>query len=111
MENMRGAFVNPRASAATTLQDFLCRPSRPNTCWKCGGAKALAAAKQHQETTEQTAQAYNHAADDGEIAPIYRFGEGVLEGDDLTITDHEIIVPGFGQKIALAEANPFEDMT
>ena len=75
------------------------------------GAKALAAAKQHQETTEQTAQAYNHAADDGEIAPIYQFGEGVLEGDDLTITDQEITVPGFAQKIVLAEANPFEDMT
>ena len=75
------------------------------------GAKALAGAQQQRETTEQTAQTYNHAADDGEIAPIYRFGEGVLEGEDLTITDQEITVPGFAQKIVLSEDNPFEDMT
>ena len=112
MENMRGAFVNSKGFGGNNATGFFMSPQQTEQMLeKRYGAKALAAAKQHQETTEQTAQAYNHAADDGEIAPIYRFGEGVLEGDDLTITDQKITVPGFAQKIVLAEANPFEDMT
>ena len=69
------------------------------------------AAKQRQEAVESTAQAYNDKADDGDIAPIYRFGEGVLEGNDLTLTDREISVPGFEQAIELSDDNPFGDMT
>ena len=75
------------------------------------GTKAFTAAKQRQEAVEQKAQNYNDAAENGDIAPIYQFGEGVLEGSDLTITDQEIWVPGFVQKIQLSGDNPFEDMS
>ena len=75
------------------------------------GAQAFAAAKQRQEAIESSAQAYNDKADDGDIAPIYRFGEGVLEGGDLTLTDREISVPGFQHPIQLSDDNPFGDMT
>ena len=47
----------------------------------------------------------------GDIAPIYRFGEGVLEGKDLTLTDRAIRVPGFEHSIELSDDNPFDDMT
>jgi len=47
----------------------------------------------------------------GEVAPIYQFGEGVLEGDDLTITTEAIQVPGYAQPISLVVDNPYGDMT
>ena len=75
------------------------------------GTKAVTAAKRRQEAIEHKAQTYNDAADDGDIAPIYQFGQGVLEGSDLMITDQEITVPGFAQKIRLSGDNPFEDMS
>jgi acetoacetyl-[acyl-carrier protein] synthase len=112
IDTMRGAFVNSKGFGGNNATGFFMSPQQTEQMLeKRYGAKALAAAQQQRETTEQTAQTYNHAADDGEIAPIYRFGEGVLEGEDLTITDQEITVPGFAQKIVLSEDNPFEDMT
>ena len=49
--------------------------------------------------------------DSGEVKPIYRFGEGVVDGEDLTLTDTEIRVPGFGQGVRLDLANPWEELT
>lgn len=112
IDTMRGAFVNSKGFGGNNATGFFMSPQQTEQMLeKRYGAKALAAAKQRQETIELKAQTYNDAADDGDIAPIYQFGQGVLEGSDLTITDQEITVPGFAQKIVLSEDNPFEDMT
>jgi acetoacetyl-[acyl-carrier protein] synthase len=112
IDTMRGAFVNSKGFGGNNATGFFMSPKQTEQMLeKRYGAKALAAAKQRQETIELKAQTYNDAADDGDIAPIYQFGQGVLEGSDLTITDQEITVPGFAQKIVLSEDNPFEDMT
>jgi acetoacetyl-[acyl-carrier protein] synthase len=47
----------------------------------------------------------------GEVAPIYQFGEGVLEADDLTITDRQIQVPGYAHPIELDVGDPYPDMS
>ena len=44
------------------------------------------------------------------LAPIYQFGEGVVEGDDLTISREELRVPGFAKSISLELEHPFPDM-
>jgi acetoacetyl-[acyl-carrier protein] synthase len=49
-------------------------------------------------------------ADSGSIPPIYKFGEDVLSGTDLTINPNEIHIPGFGKPVSLDAENPFEDM-
>jgi acetoacetyl-[acyl-carrier protein] synthase len=45
-----------------------------------------------------------------ETSPIYRFGEGVVEGSDLDVDDQKIAIPGMAQPISLAIDNPFKDM-
>ena len=47
----------------------------------------------------------------GEEKPIYRFGEGVLDGPDLTIDASGMRIPGFEQPISLDPENPWSDMT
>ena len=47
----------------------------------------------------------------GEVAPIYQFGEGVLEAADLAITDTQIRVPGYALPIDLASEDPYPDMS
>lgn len=112
MDSMRGAFVNSKGFGGNNATGFFMSPQQTEQMLeKRYGIKALTAAKQRQEAIEQKAQTYNDAADDGDIAPIYQFGEGVLEGSDLKITDQEITVPGFAQKIRLSGDNPFEDMS
>jgi acetoacetyl-[acyl-carrier protein] synthase len=110
--SMRGAFVNSKGFGGNNATGFFVSPKQTEQMLeKRYGTQAFAAAKQRQEAVESSAQAYNAIADDGDIAPIYRFGEGVLEGKDLTLTDRKISVPGFEQAIELSDDNPFDDMT
>ena len=112
IDNMRGAFVNSKGFGGNNATGFFMSPQQTEQMLeKRYGTKAVTAAKRRQEAIEHKAQTYNDAADDGDIAPIYQFGQGVLEGSDLTITDQEITVPGFAQKIRLSGDNPFEDMS
>ena len=43
-------------------------------------------------------------------SPIYRFGEGVLGGEDIAVSASEVRIPGYAQAIPLDVENPFEDM-
>jgi acetoacetyl-[acyl-carrier protein] synthase len=47
----------------------------------------------------------------GEIAPIYQFGEGVLESSDLQMSDTQIRVPGYAHPIELNVEHPYPDMS
>jgi acetoacetyl-[acyl-carrier protein] synthase len=67
--------------------------------------------RRRNEAVETEARDYDDRADQGEIKPIYQFGEGVVEGEDLTLSDREIHIPGFGKPVNLALDNPWEDMT
>ena len=44
------------------------------------------------------------------MAPIYKFGEGVLAGEDLSISKAAIHLPGFGLPVRLDLPNPYQDM-
>lgn len=75
------------------------------------GAKAMASFQRANARTEQAATDYDAAMDRGEVAPIYRFGEGVLEGTDLDLSADAIRIPGFGVPVRTDLENPFGDMT
>jgi acetoacetyl-[acyl-carrier protein] synthase len=47
----------------------------------------------------------------GKIAPIYEFGKDVVDGQDLSISDREIGIPGFAKNVDLDLPNPYPDMT
>ncbi len=74
------------------------------------GEKAMKAWQARQEQVAQAIADYDTAMIAGEVAPIYRFGEGVLEGTDLTMSDREIRIPGFAQPVTLDLPSPYPDM-
>ena len=47
----------------------------------------------------------------GETDVLYGYGEGVIDGDDLGLSETELRVPGYAQPISLDAENPFPDMT
>jgi len=63
-----------------------------------------------RERSRAAADAYRQRVDRGLFAPIYRFGEGTIEDDDVQITSAAIRVPGFGLPISLDVENPYADM-
>ena len=63
------------------------------------------------ETVQQKIQAYDDAMISGENSTIYNFGIGVIEGEQLTISDHAIKIPGQENEVSLDVPNPYSDMT
>lgn len=75
------------------------------------GAEAMTRWQRKNESVSAASRQYDTAMGEALQAPIYRFGEGVVDGLDLTLSDDAITIPGFANPVSLAMANPFEDMT
>jgi acetoacetyl-[acyl-carrier protein] synthase len=72
------------------------------------GKAALARHGRRNEAVHARALDYDAAATAGTAETIYRFGEGVLDGEDLRLSAAEIGIPGFGKTVSLAMENPFK---
>ena len=82
-----------------------------NMLAKKHGANAMKQHMQRNENVQAQAAAYDIATTAGHNALIYKFGLGVIDGDQLEMTDQAIAIPGHTQTISLAVPNPYEDMT
>jgi acetoacetyl-[acyl-carrier protein] synthase len=75
------------------------------------GSSAFADYLSRNEATIQAAHEYDEQMTRGEITPIYEFGTNVVDGEDLSISDREIGIPGFEKSVDLDIPNPYPDMT
>ncbi|MDA9064394.1 beta-ketoacyl synthase, partial [Pseudomonadales bacterium] len=82
-----------------------------NMLAKKHGANAMKQHSQRNENVQAQATAYDIATTAGHNALIYKFGLGVIDGEQLELTDQAIAIPGHTQTISLAIPNPYEDMT
>ncbi|MFO7646930.1 beta-ketoacyl synthase, partial [Halomonas campaniensis] len=71
------------------------------------GETAVAAWQARREATREAAADYRRRADLGRFQARYRFGEGVLEGPELEVSDTCIRIPGYARPVSLAVDNPF----
>ena len=55
------------------------------------------------QTQERQAR-YSREIGRGTIEILYHYGEQVVEGADLALSDHQVTVPGFGRPIELNAA-------
>ncbi len=105
------ALINSKGFGGNNATGVILSPARTlQMLAKRWGRKAMRDHDTRCEATEQQAADYDAAMDRGEVAPIYRFGEGVLDGEDLDITAERIGIPGFGLPVRLDLENPFPDM-
>jgi len=74
------------------------------------GNAAMAEYQAKREHVQSVAKAYDAEAIKGTSRPIYLYDHNVLEGDDLTITDQEIRLPGYANPVSLTVENPFKDL-
>ncbi len=111
-ENMAAAFVNSKGFGGNNATGLVLSPETTRSMLerRWGKAAMLTHARTHESVAASAAD-YDAAMDRGEVLPIYEFGEGVLEGEDLEISEKNLQIPGFGQPVKLDLDNPFEDMT
>lgn len=111
-ENVDVAFVNSKGFGGNNATGLFLSPAKTRDMLrKRWGKKALAEHGRANEQVEQAARDYDEAMIRGEARPIYQFGEGVVHGEDLTISRERIDIPGFGLPVDLDLDNPFPDMT
>jgi len=110
-EQQLGGFINSKGFGGNNGTAFVIAPGQTRRMLeRRWGADALKAYDRRAEAVAAAAADYDAAMDRGEVSPIYRFGEGVLEGEDLEISVDEIRVPGFGPPVKLTRGNPYDDM-
>ena len=66
--------------------------------------------KQNQIVHENIGE-YDKKMTAGTMLPIYQFGDGVVDGKDLKITNELISIPNIKSGVSLQIQNPFPDMT
>ena len=111
-DQLDAAFINSKGFGGNNATGVFLSPAFTERMLerRWGREKMLDWRRRNESITER-AMAYDAVADDPECKAIYQFGEGVVDGEDLTISADEIRIPGFGQPVRLDLDNPWEDMT
>jgi acetoacetyl-[acyl-carrier protein] synthase len=111
-DQMEGAFINSKGFGGNNATGLFLSPAvTTRMLTRRWGADRMRAHERAHEKVNQRAAEYDARADDSDTKAIYQFGEGVVDGDDLTLTPEEIRVPGFAKPVNLRLDNPFPDMT
>ena len=111
-ESLDVAFINSKGFGGNNATGLALSPNLTlKMLEKRHGRDELLAHARRNESVREKARDYDQRASYGEATPIYQFGEGVLEGEDLDFDDATIQIPGFEQPIELNMPNPFADMT
>jgi acetoacetyl-[acyl-carrier protein] synthase len=70
----------------------------------------ISAYRKKRESVVEAANAYDVACMQGPMKPIYRFGEQMIDEQQIEISVDELRLPGFAQAVDLKLQNPFDDM-
>ena len=111
-KQMTAAFVNSKGFGGNNATGVFLSPDKTiEMLTKRWGKDKMLAYQKANEQVAANANHYDDHADDGSILPIYQFGEGVLDGDDLEISPEQMRIPGFQNPVSLQLENPYEDMS
>lgn len=109
--HLQAAFINAKGFGGNNATGLLLSPARTEQMLAKRHSHLWADYCQRREAVREQALAYEARADKAALGVIYRFGEGMVEDDQLFIDASQVAVPGFGKAISLNMANPFADMS
>jgi acetoacetyl-[acyl-carrier protein] synthase len=108
---MEGAFINSKGFGGNNATALILSPTATRRMLaQKHGAAALTAHEKRHEPIRRAIDEYDVKMSRGEVAPIYQFGEGVLEGTDIQISATQIKVPGYAHPIDIAVDDPYPEM-
>ena len=108
---MEGAFVNSKGFGGNNATGFFLSPHiTEKMLSKRYGDRQMQTWRKRNDAVAAKASDYDQGAEGDKYPPIYNFGDGVLDGEDIKISKSEISIPGFGYSVNLDLENPYEDM-
>ncbi|MBJ7538339.1 beta-ketoacyl synthase [Marinomonas transparens] len=110
-EHFDAALLNSKGFGGNNATTVLLAPHQVmKMLSKRYSEEQLASYKKRNAQVVASAEAYNQATIRGESQPIYKFGFNVLGGEELSITDQEIRLPGYDMPVSLNIENEFSDL-
>ena len=104
------AFINSKGFGGNNATGLLLGPHVARAILRSRhGAQAMRRHARRNDAVHGYALDYDAASTRGEAKTIYRYGQGVLDGEDLALSADGIGVPGYEKTISLAMANPYAD--
>lgn len=74
------------------------------------GRKAIKSHLAKNEGVKEKAKAYDESAILGEALPIYKFNHNVVSGEEITLTDSSISIPGYANDIFLPTSSIYGEL-
>ncbi|KAA0874655.1 beta-ketoacyl synthase [Nitrincola tapanii] len=112
VEGMDSVLINAKGFGGNNASALLLSPlATEKLLQQRYATETLTHWQKARESVRETAQAYDQAQIRGQARPIYRYDHQVLTGEDLTISDREIKLPGYAQAISVDVDNPYADWT
>jgi len=109
---MGAALINSKGFGGNNATGVILSPEVTlSMLEKKHGKKAITQHARSNESVKASIENFDAACIRGETSLIYKFGEGVIEGEDLSLSDSTLGVPGLGQVLNIDTENPYEDMT
>ena len=106
------AFLNSKGFGGNNATASVLSPGVvENMLAKRYGESAFSEYKIKREAVRETAKQYDELAVNGNLNVIYNFGSGIIDDQEIKITDQELSVESLEQSINLQFANPYADMT
>ena len=110
-DTMDVALVNSKGFGGNNASAVLLSPNLTSLMLaKRYGKDAIAASARRNEAVQTAAEDYDQECTRTPFPSIYRYGENVLEGEDLDVSDDAIGVRGYRQSVSLRFENPYLDM-
>ncbi|MEH6556367.1 MAG: beta-ketoacyl synthase [Oceanicoccus sp.] len=111
-ENLEIAILNSKGFGGNNASAVVLSPTRTeNMLTKRHGEQAMSNYRHKREDSLAAAKDYFHRADNGDYAPIYRFGEGMIADADISINQQTLTIKGLANSIELPRTNHYSDMT
>ena len=111
-DSIDASFINSKGFGGNNATAVVFGPHVVNSMLeKRHGRKALTSHAHLNEAVMQNVQDYDDEMIAGKDSLIYKFGVGVIEGQELKFSPEKISIPGHKQDISLDIPNPYEDMT
>ena len=107
-EGMDVALVNSKGFGGNNATGVILSPTKTRELIKMRhGNDVFTKYQSKREQVVEKARSYDEKAMQDIPEPIYRFGDGVIEGEDLGIDSDSIDVPGYSKDVDLDVKNPY----
>lgn len=106
------AMINSKGFGGNNATGVVISPIQTQRMLKTRyGKREYAEYRMRNDSVREKIEKYDEDTIRDGVATVYKYGEGVVEGEDLVLKKDEIGIPGWNQTVKMDPKNPYSDMT